>query len=55
MKLGCHIPNDLFDQIEPLLDCVFDNPMDEEFVLHDPSEHCQLMLGLWGIETYHCD
>ncbi len=55
MKLGCHIPNEQFDMIYPYIDCLFANPIDEEYILYDPSDRCLLMLALWDIHTYACD
>ena len=50
MKIYCYIPNDIYPNIEPWIDCASSaNYMDEEYWFENPTEQFLVILALWNI------
>jgi hypothetical protein len=49
MKIWATIMDDEWDQLEPYVDCDFQNPMEYEFVFFDPSPMLFWRLASLGI------
>ncbi len=53
MKLLCTMSDEEFEQIKTHIECrEWSNPMQDEFIFYDATEHFQLILALFSITTY---
>jgi hypothetical protein len=53
MKISCSLSDEIFDRIEPHIDCRdWGNPMEDLFVFYDPTEQFLVTLALFDITFY---